>query len=342
MIGEVIKNSAVNAKIHAKLKNSLKAKDYDKMVSFSTVSQLAAFLKQNAEYKEALADVSAESIHRGELERRLKTVINKNIRSLITFSSESDKAFLTLFDIRDEIWNLKILLRLLFRPSEGYSPNYIETGTLDYEKLFRARTFEDFTELLKDTVYYKVFKPFLAHPEKQSLFELETALDSLYQDLTFEYIKKYLSKEEQKIAEKSYGTEVDLQTILFIIRAKIYYGFTAEQVLPYVSGKRYRLKEEDIRALAQADSKEAALDAAKNTCYKELFEGSLNGIEAKVSAYSLKMHKSGFKRKPYSLESVLCYIKIREVEVRNVIMITEGIRYGLPPQEIRSYVIGID
>ena len=199
----MIKNSAVNAKIHAKLKNSLKAKDYDKMVSFSTVSQLAAFLKQNAEYKEALADVSAESIHRGELERRLKTVINKNIRSLITFSSESDKAFLTLFDIRDEIWNLKILLRLLFRPSEGYSPNYIETGTLDYEKLFRARTFEDFTELLKDTVYYKVFKPFLGHPEKQSLFELETALDSLYQNLTFEYIKKYLSKEEQKIAEKS-------------------------------------------------------------------------------------------------------------------------------------------
>ena len=187
-----------------------------------------------------------------------------------------------------------------------------------------------------------MFKPFLGHPEKQSLFELETALDSLYQNLTFEYIKKYLSKEEQKIAEKSYGTEVDLQTILFIIRAKIYYGFTADQVLPYVSGKRYRLKEENIRALAQADSKEAALDAAKNTCYKELFEGGLNGIEAKVSAYSLKMHKSGFKRKPYSLESVLCYIKIREVEVRNVIMITEGIRYGLPPQEIRSYVIGID
>lgn len=341
MIGEIIKNAAANAKIHAKLKNSLSAQDYEKMVAFSTVSQLAAFLKKNKDYNEALQDVSPETVHRGELERRLKSVISRDIQSLLPFSGASSKAFLSLFEMRNEIWNLKILLRLLFQPNENFA-GYSSAGTLPYAKLFRAKTFEEFVELLQGTIYYKVFQPYLAQPARQTLFELETALDIFYQDITFAYIEKHLSKDEAKIALKAYGTEVDLQSILFIIRAKIYYGFTAEQILPYVTGKRFRLKEADIKALAEAKDKEHALEAAKNTYYKELFEGGLNGIEGKVSAYSLKMHKKGFKLKPYSLESVLCYIKIREVEIQNVIMITEGIRYGLPPQEIKSYIIGMD
>ncbi len=66
MIAEVIKNSAANAKIHAKRKYSLSPQDYEKMVAFSTVSQLAAFLKNNPAYRDALQDVSPETIHRAE------------------------------------------------------------------------------------------------------------------------------------------------------------------------------------------------------------------------------------------------------------------------------------
>ncbi len=232
-------------------------------------------------------------------------------------------------------------MRLLFQPSERYA-NYIQTGTLDYEKLARATTFEQFVSELKNSIYYKVLQPYLAQPGKQTLFELETALDLFYQDLTFDYIKKYLSKDEAKLTIKAYGAEVDLQNILFIIRAKVYYGFTAEQIYPYIRGRNYRLKESDIKNLAEATDRQTALDAVRATCYQEVFDGNLNGIEAKISAYTLKMFKKAFKLKPYSIESILCYIKIREVEIRNVIMITEGIRYGLPPQEIRSYIIGMD
>ena len=35
------------------------------------------------------------------------------------------------------------------------------------------------------------------------------------------------------------------------------------------------------------------------------------------------------------------YIKFKETEIKNIIMTIEGIRYGLEPEEIKSYLIGM-
>ena len=47
-----------------------------------------------------------------------------------------------------------------------------------------------------------------------------------------------------------------------------------------------------------------------------------------------------FRRAGYSIEAVLYYVKIREIEFRNIVTITEGIRYGLEPTDIQRYIIG--
>ena len=50
------------------------------------------------------------------------------------------------------------------------------------------------------------------------LFYLEVALDTYWAKVISQYTKKYLSPDEAKISNKTYGTEIDLDNLEMCIR----------------------------------------------------------------------------------------------------------------------------
>ena len=211
---------------------------------------------------------------------------------------------------------------------------------IDFTALANAKDFDTFANMLSGTVYGKVFHSFIGHPKRQNLFELENALDLFYRNLVFNYMSKYLSKDEKGFAEKTFGAETDIDNIMLIVRAKKYYGMTADMIYPYIC-KSYRLKKEELQSIAEAASEQGMMDAIGKTYYARLFSGGLKNAESRISVYTLELHSRMFHKNPYSIESILYFIKLKQIEIKNIIMIIEGIRYGIEPETIKGYLIGV-
>ncbi len=345
MISGVIKNSAINAKVHAKLRGTLKAEDYEKLVTMRSVPEAAEYLKNNTRYEKIFRGINMENIHRGQLEARLHTFVALDLKSFFSFSGTSAKFFLGLFGIKDEIAQLKIILRRIKSAGTAETAGgEILSGEfsdgVDFTALANAKDFDSFAAMLSGTIYGKVFSGFIGSPERQNLFEIENALDMFYRNLTYSHMNKYLSKEERGLAERTLGTETDIENIMLIVRAKKYYGKSAEMIYPYLISAGYRLKKEDIRRMVDAETEEKLLSVLSETCYAKLFEDGTENVESKISAYILSLHGSMFRKNPYSIEAILYFLKLKHTEIKNIIMIIEGIRYGMEPEKIKSCLIG--
>ena len=339
MISKIINHSAINSKILAMKRSALSEKEYDELLKLSSVPEVAVYLKENTRYKSVFSDINAGLIHRGELEAILKRRLRADIKSILSFSQASVKFFLYLFTIREEIDIIKLFLRHILTGSTDF---YYKKDSLTekiFLKLKDAGTFSELAEALIDTEYYAALKPFIGEPERQNLFEIETALDMMMNKLCIKYINTLLSKEEAKIVMRSYGIRSDLELIMFILRSKKYYGFTPKQIYPHINIHTYRLKEEDIKAMANANNQEEILNIVKTTPYKRVFSDKADFYEKSISKFILEIHHSLYRKNPYSIEAILFYIALKNVEINNITTLIEGIRYGLAPEEIREHLI---
>ncbi len=345
MIKDIIQNSSMNAKMHSKMRGILKDKEYERLIVMKSVPQVAEYLKNNTRFGEILGDVDVETIHRGQLEARLHTLITQDLQSFLAFSETSSKFFLNLFEVKNEIAYIKVLMRLLKSGEREGEDSVYRHGTelksnIDFTELANIKSMDAFLEKLEATIFGRPLRHFKENPERQNMFEIEMALDNFYRDLVFSYTKKYLSKTEAKIAEKTFGTATDLENIMYIVRAKKYYGFSTEMIFTHLYMHSTGLKKEEIRAIAEANGDAEMLDAIMATRYGKVFAGTLENAENRINMYILKIHRRMFRQKPYSIEAILYYVKMREIEIKNIIMIIEGIRYGLKPQTIKGYLIG--
>jgi len=340
MISEIIKNSAINTKILSMKHSSLSEKEYETMSRLSSVSEVAAFLKTNTRYSYVLKDIDTSSIHRGVLESLLKGQIKYDIKSILSFSPKSAKFFLKILSTKEEIDNIKIFLRyLLTENTDSYKRETIFTSPKIFTKLKNTNNFKEFTEALADTEYYIALKPFIDFPERQNLFELEMALDRFFSYLCTKYIKKHLSKADAKSLIQSFGIQSDLDTIMFIMRSKNYYNFSPEQIYSYINLNFFRLKNQNIKNMVMANNQKEIINILKITPYKNIFSESLSFFEKNVHKYKLKVNYSLYKKNPHSTEAIQFYIYFKEIEIKNITTIIEGIRYGLAPEEIIKHLI---
>ncbi len=335
-------NSALNVKIHGKLKNRITNEMYDRMTNLKSVSELAGFLKTETSWGKLLENVHTDSIHRGFLEQLLSRGVIRDVEELASFTSISTSAFIRLFSVREEIENLKVFIRLLFAGHpERYTgpPLGMRRGAIDFSELSKIKSFEELVGFLDGTVYAVPLRGFLAYGEKKYIFDIEMALDIYYREIFFKFAKRYLSEEEQKLVKEAYGSEADLMAILFIFRIKKNFDFPKEQIYFYTRQKYTHLRDEAVKKMVEAETAEAVCEILKETKYGEIFEESSIPLERRVDKYLQNMHRKLFRKAGYSIEAVLYYIKVREIELRNIITITEGIRYSMEPKMIQRYLI---
>ena len=79
------------------------------------------------------------------------------------------------------------------------------------------------------------------------------------------------------------------------------------------------------------------------TPYGFLFEGQDQRLlEHKYLDYIFKLYRKYFRMQPFSVACIISYLRLKELELSNLISIIEGIWYGLSEGEIRKYVIGMN
>lgn len=343
----VIKYGAVSSKTRAMYGRLLDMDDYRELIHKKTVSDIVSYLKHNTHFKAVLSDVDENEIHRGSLENILKQDLVNDYIKLAKFTNGQIKKFIHLMFTKVEIESLKIIFRifeaggnagLVLGDSRILNIKY---DNLDLSKLAMAKDLEQFINELKGTEYYNVLRPFAHEDNETRLFSMEMALDLFYLRTVHDEYKKLKDSNDRKLIREYAGLESDIFNIFWIYRSKTFYNMDNEVIKSYTLPLIYKLNKAAIDAMIKARNFDEFISAVKATPYAFLFDKGNKFFEQSYSEFMYQIHRKRFRTNPFSIACVVSYLRLKEVELSNIISIIEGVRYKLSEDNIKNYVIGM-
>ncbi len=344
MLSEVIRYSGSYAKVKAMMGKLLTDEDYKALLAKNTVNDIAAYLKNKTNYAGALKGISESEIHRGQLEEILQEEKEREFVKLFKYENGANKRFFGVFIFRYEIELLKEMLRMLENGilmtfADKTNDYYKKHMSIDTQKLANSQTISQFIENLKGSPYYDILSRFTANQEHLNIFSIEMTLDVYYFGRAWKIIDKLLEKNDKRLVEESFGTEIDILNIMWILRCKKYFDTPKEIIYSFILPKRFKLKRDALVSLVEANGVDEAYEILKKTPYKKVFEKEDVFMEQYYNKFIHSLQKKLSRMAPYSIMTMLSYIHEKDIEINNIIKIIEGIRYKLDMKEIEKYLI---
>lgn len=337
---------ALAAKTRASFGKLLDKKDYIELIEKKSVGEIASYLKSSTHYSSVLKETDEKNIHRGQLEKMIKTDIMNEYSRFLRFTSGDARKFLQSTYKKYETESLKIIFRRLettgnVMSGEGSMLFLKDNTDVDFHKLLQSKDSAEFISNLKGTEYYDVLKPFAADNSQINLFNIEMILDLNYFKYLSKRMKKYLKGQDIKPLYESFGVKTDVLNLLWIYRCKKYFNMPKEIIYSYVLPYNTRIRKKTLINLIEAENLEKFSEIVRGTKYASIFERNIDEFfEMNFAEYMYKIHLKMFRRHALSISSVVDYIHMKEYELSNIVSIIEGIRYGLRPEKIKKYIVG--
>jgi V/A-type H+-transporting ATPase subunit C len=333
---------AINTKFHTRKKALLSPKRWEQLLSMETVPQVITFLRKQYGYSDLIGAESIDKMHRGDLEVLLGHYTVLEIERMLYYFSGSYKEFFKILLMEYEIRDLKMILRRIARQDsmEDIEKHFVHSTkypNVRYDKLLNAKTVEQFVNALKGTKYYDVLKTLTLEDAIQREFHMEMKLNMLYYQLLMEKAKK-LEDKDKKIVEQIIGLKIDLANIQWIYRGTKYFNISREEILIYSLTGGNKITYSKLKKLAYAKSIEEFKELVTRYMGDKIF--SIEDDALLERSLDILLYESLNERNnPYTIAFPLTYICKLEIELKDMIAITEGIRYGLPKSEIKKYLV---
>lgn len=340
--------AAVNTKIRALEKEFLKREDYLNLLKKTSVGDASSYLKDNIYYRELLEGIHPGTVSRRDIEDILKRNMIKNIDKLIHYFHDDYRILIRSLYMKYEIEDLKVLARSIFN---GKDPKTIEKSLtflgkysqVEPEKLLKSRTIRDLIYSLEGSEFYEFLIP-LVDGRRENLFRFEMALDMGYFNI-LQSRKLKISQKDKELLKKWEGIVADLYNIQWIYRGKKYYNLSPEELLNYTINFGDKLTFKNRKEMCYTKSLEELFAITSNTVYGFLFKGKEIStdifMERRINRFLYYRLKDLSRKSPLSIIQTIEYVWLLEFEVRDVISIIESIRYDLPPEEARKYLVKV-
>lgn len=146
--------------------------------------------------------------------------------------------------------------------------------------------------------------------------------------------------------EELYKMEISFKNILWVLRLKIYYHFTAEEIFSHLVYCNDERKKDDPlarEALAIINKDVASYDEWKNWKYSQFLNPHEEGvvweidpcwIERSLKNYLAKVFKRYFHKDPMSITSLVSWFRIKQYELDCIRTVTEGLRLGVESEKV--------
>ncbi|MGX8699764.1 V0D/AC39 family V-type ATPase subunit [Caproiciproducens sp.] len=341
-------SNVVLSKARAMYGRRLTKQNYRELMACQSVGEVANYLKTRTAYGKALAGVDQNSVHRGQLEARLKQKLFEDYASLCRYEISVGDHFSRYPITRSEIEQiLHSMLLLEAGTPEDYLfslPMYLTRHThMNLTALSQVKSYDDLLGALSHTPYRKIlegFKPVKGIPINYT--GIENALYTyLYQNV-FEVIDKYTRGETAKQLRWIFNTYIGLDNYVRMIRLKRFYkvgpDFIRSSLLPFGNINK-RWMNEMIEAADETGVKETM---GKTKIGKRVLKIDSEDIDKSLNLVNLVKYKTSRHDIHFSTHPsvvMIAYTFIMEAEVRDIITIVEGIRYKLPPEEIVKLLV---
>ncbi|OFW53778.1 MAG: ATPase [Actinobacteria bacterium RBG_13_35_12] len=338
--------SAVNTKIRVMEKEFLKREDYLNMLKKKSVADAARYLKENISYGKLLGEIHPDTVSRRDLEDILKRNMIKNMDKLIHYFRDDYKDLIRSLYIKYEVEDLKVLARSIFN---GKEPETIEKplsflgkySRVDPKRLFKSRTIRELIYSLEGSEFFEFLIP-LVDGRRENLFRFEMALDMGYFNI-IQSRKLKISGEDREMLKKWEGMIADLYNIQWIYRGKKFYHLSPEELLNYTINFGDKLTFADRKDMCYTKNLEELYRMTINSVYGFLFKKEEISrdiyMERRINRFMHYKLRALTRRLPMSIIQTIGYVWLLEFEIRDIISIIESIRYDLPPEEARKFLV---
>ncbi len=338
-------SNAILSKARAMYGRHLTDENYRDLLACQSVSEVASYLKTRTAYKNALAGINENSIHRGQLEAKLKQKLFEDYASLCRYEISVGEHFAQYLIRRSEIEQIlhSIMLLEAGKPEEYIfaMPMYLNRHThIDLNALSQIKSFDDLLDALTHTPYRELlatFQPVKGIPLNYT--GIENVLYTYLYSSIFEVINKYTRGETARQLRAIFNSYIDLLNYSRIIRLKISYNagpdFIRSSLLPF-GDISPRILNEMIEAPTE---EEVTALMSKTSIGKRFLKISHTYIDeipnhAKYITCRYNIH---FSTHPSVV--MMSYTFLTQCELTDIITIVEGVRYKLSPDEIAKLLV---
>ena len=330
----------VNAKVKAMKSRLLSANDYYNLSASENVHEAWLKLRNFSEYTQSVDTLIAPGAdNRYMYEAQLALVADNNYFKIHGFLSDSNtKKYLNAWFLKREIQVIKHMLGNFYGKRDvGRNVRYtqgLHFFDIDINALGQADNIDLFLKILSENKFFRILKD--VYQITPGLFEMEIALDFNYYKNLQQAKRKFLKGDDLKAATIIDGSEADMQNILWIYRLKAYCRMERESVYKYVMPIHYRIKPENIIKLVEANRANPREILSETPCAYAFEE--FGDIEQSYFSATKRAYRQAVSRYPNSLAIIAEYLFMKNIEIRNVISVFEGVRYCLEPDEIMERI----
>ena len=345
-MGNVLSYSGLSTKIRAMQSKLITEAQLAEISQLSSVPQIFAYLKRTPEYKDAWAAFDENELHRGQIEKMLKSSIFSNFSRIYHFANPKQRKFLELYSKRYEIRVLKEIMANIFdhRNTDPldlspYEEFFRLHSRLDLQKLASCATMEEFLNVLKGNEFYTPLSHIQDHESKALLFDYGMTLDLYYFSQIWNVREKLFKGKDLEQMTLAYGEKFDMLNLQFIQRSKRYFHMAPADIYALLIPMNYKLKKEEINAMVEAASHEESRQIFRKTYYGKKYDqltvGNLEEFYNLILRTTLEKEAA---RNPYSVAMLYSYLYHKEHEVNRLTIAIECVRYGVASEEAMHYI----
>ncbi len=338
-------SNAVLSKARAMYGKNINPKNYSELLMCRNISDIASYLKRKTNYSDVLSNINENTVHRSELEKKLKSKLFVDFAALGRYDLSVGEHFFEYIITRAEIEQIMHSLMLL---TAGKSGEYIHTvpdffyshAKLDLRALKHIRNYDDFLNTVKNSPYYKVLLPFKPKDaERLDLTGIETALYNHLYKIVFGIINRYVKGSAKKELTDFFNLYIDLSNLIRIVRMKKFYDLSVNYMMSGLINYG-TLSRDQLRSFIDSPSDKQMMTDMKNTPMgKKWFSKGLDVIDKVPINMRFNWCRHNIRFSVFPPIVLMSYIFLKEIEILNITNIIEGIKYKLPAEEIKKMLI---
>ncbi len=318
--------------------------EYEEMMRRRTVPELASMLKRHPYFGDSLATLSTVDPHRGQIEELLNMDIFRKYEALVHYDFSNDEFsdyFLEQSEMREVMKAMHLLSIGLAGSYIQQIPPYLVGKTkIDLFALGQARSFAALVEVMRQSPFYRPLRArLLIDPYLRDYPMAEAALlRQNYADI-FERTERCLSGRGAKAVADLFLQQAEAYNLELLLRIKTYFPrvYTDAEVEKLVLPYTFHLSKNNLRTMIAAKTPEELLYLYR-TSNAVKYAGSANPDELSAvtgrAIYKYARQVLHLTAEPHA--ALAAFLSLASLDRENVVNIVEGVRYGLPPEQIRS------
>ncbi len=340
--------AAISARVRAMYSSLLSPQDFARLSDSPDLPSLIAQLKTTA-YGPYLESLKEKDITPQKVEFQIRKRLADSYESVVQMAPQHAKPILKQLYRYFEVDNIKAILRGITsdpnweRIQEVLFP-IRSMSVLPAQAMVESGSVGSAIELLQGTPYYETLSfAMKRYSTEQNLFPLEVALDLYYWRQLWSEAKKLQGQDRQQ-ALRIIGSLMDVNNLMWVIRYKVYYQLSEEEIINYTLPFGYRVRDEDVRSIAAG--------ADLGTVVGRVFPGipdlnallenprvGLPQLEIILKRRLMEQCLSAFIGNPFHIGVPLAFLILSQLEIDDLTVLIEAKSSQMPEDEFRPYML---